>query len=65
MNGEERHHQLLGRGLDLQRKDGKYVDFTIVSCEGTRHPCHRVVLAAVSPYFDTMFGVEMKVRKGK
>ncbi|KAL4225755.1 Kelch-like protein 6 [Mactra antiquata] len=60
MSQNKSHLQVLGKGLHCQRLEGKYVDFTLISIDGTKHGCHKVVLAAVSPYFDTMFGIDMQ-----
>lgn len=53
-------HTALGQGLEAQRQRGSYVDFTIIA-HGGEFPCHRVVLAAMSPFFDTMFNNDMQV----
>ena len=46
----------LGDGLKKLKTRGKYTDFTI--CVGDREfRCHRVILAAVSEYFETMFDI--------
>ncbi|KAH3721799.1 hypothetical protein DPMN_064746 [Dreissena polymorpha] len=53
--------QYLCDGLErLRQNEGSYADFTILSEEGKTFHCHRVVLAAVSPFFDTMFTSDMK-----
>lgn len=45
------------------RLDGKYTDVTI-KCGGRTFECHRVVLAAMSEFFECMFDVEMQVSIG-
>lgn len=52
---------MLCKGLVEQRLSDKYTDFTIVSMDNKEYRCHKVVLAAVSSFFDTMFHVDMKV----
>ena len=48
--------------LDEFRKEGLFCD-VVINCEdGGSFKCHRVVLAAVSPYFKAMFRVNMLER---
>lgn len=56
---ETRHHELISRGLFGLQRNSKYTDFTIETTDHKQIPCHRVVMAAVSPYFDTMFDSDM------
>lgn len=44
--------------LNLLRMDGNLCDVTLVTC-GERFPCHRVVLASASPYFNAMYRTGM------
>lgn len=41
-------------------RDAKYSDCMLCCADGKRIPCHRAVLADVSPVFDRMFGTEMR-----
>lgn len=52
----------LGEGLHSLLRRNSYVDFKVIA-EGVEFPCHRVVLAALSPVFDTMFNSDMQVYK--
>lgn len=51
----------LAQGLEDLRKRQSYTDFVIISEDNVKIPCHRVILAAVSPFFDTMFNSDMQV----
>ncbi|XP_060072387.1 kelch-like protein 24a [Ylistrum balloti] len=53
------HQTDLLKGLNRLRLDGKYSDVTI-RCGDRSFSCHRVVLAAVSDFFECMFDVEMQ-----
>ena len=48
----------------LQKIKGTDEDFTIIS-EGQRMPCHKVLLAAQSEYFETLFGDLKGIEGGK
>ena len=68
VNNEEvarlsRYWEMFSSGLNEERLSDKYTDFTVVSDDQKTFPCHKVVLAAVSPFFDTMFQVEMQVNE--
>ena len=41
----------------------KYTDFTILSQEGTRFPCHRVILGCQSPPMDAMMTNDTKEKQ--
>ena len=58
---EARHHQLVCSGLSSMLNDAKYSDFEIRSADEIRFPCHKVIMAAVSPFFEKMLDIEMKV----
>jgi len=45
--------------FDDFRKEGKYFDVTIVFDDERRIPCHRIVLAGCSAYFDSLFSIDM------
>lgn len=54
------HQMELCNGLWTLRDTQKYTDFVLVSeLDGQEFHCHKVVLAAVSPYFDTLFNISM------
>ncbi len=48
---------LLSNNLIASRKEGKFCDFTIKNSDeaGTVFPCHQVILAAGSPFFERYF----------
>ena len=46
-------------------QDGIFSDFTILSEEGGRFPCHRVVLAANSSYMKTMMTTKLNEEEQK
>jgi len=50
----------LTHGLEKLRHEKSYCDFKLIA-DDEEFPCHRVVLAAVSPFFETMFNSDMKV----
>ncbi|XP_045175315.2 kelch-like protein 6 isoform X2 [Mercenaria mercenaria] len=60
MERMSRHRKMFSKGLNEQRLSEKYTDFTVVSDDQKEFQCHKVVLAAVSPFFDTMFQNEMQ-----
>ena len=53
----------LSQGLDQQRQKTQYTDTKIAVGDRT-FECHRVVLAAVSPFFEAMYLSSMKERDG-
>lgn len=53
------HTTELCQGLWGLRDHDRYTDFVVVSADKKEFSCHRVVLAAVSPFFDTLFNSEM------
>lgn len=59
MESRNRHRELLCAGLSEQRLSDKYTDYTLMSLDRKEFRCHKVVLAAVSPFFDTMFHANM------
>lgn len=48
--------------MDQFRKDGLFCDVTINCEDGTSFQCHRLVMAAASPYFAAMFQTNMLER---
>jgi hypothetical protein len=56
-----RYWDMFSKGLNEERLSEKHTDFTVLSDDQKTFPCHKVVLAAVSPFFDTMFQTEMQV----
>lgn len=50
----------LADGLEKLLIDDKYCDFT-VTAGGQDFGCHRVILAALSPYFEVMFDTPFMV----
>lgn len=56
------HAEELTTGFERLRKDDKYADFTITA-GGQDFKCHRIVLAALSPYFEMMFDSDFVVSK--
>ena len=46
-------------------EDGIFSDWTIVSEEGQRFPCHRVVLAAKSSIMKAMMNIDMQEKEAK
>lgn len=50
----------LAKGLWNLKVDDKYADFTI-SVNGREFKCHRVILAALSEYFEVMFDSGLEV----
>ncbi|XP_005108729.1 kelch-like protein 24 [Aplysia californica] len=53
------HHQYLCRGLSKLKASSEHTD-TVLVVGDTRFPCHRTVLAAMSPYFSAMFSSGMR-----
>lgn len=53
-----RYHSDLTNGLNRLRLNGKYSD-VIVTCGNRTYQCHRVVLSAMSEYFECMFDSPM------
>lgn len=53
------HLRILVTNFNQYRKDGLYTNLTL-KVEGKEYACHKVVLAAVSPYFCAMFNSGMK-----
>ena len=53
----------LSQGLDQQRQKHQYTD-TKIAVGGTTFECHRVVLAAISPFFEAMYLSTMRERDG-
>ena len=47
--------------IEMCFKDGLFSDWTIISEDGKKFPCHRIILAAKSSYFKTMLTTQMKV----
>ncbi|XP_052798410.1 kelch-like protein 6 isoform X1 [Mya arenaria] len=52
--------EALSNGLETLRLSGQYTDFTIVADNMKVFPCHKAVLAATSPFFQTMFSSDMQ-----
>ena len=48
------HSDQLLKSLNTLRKDGLYTDFSLLA-DNNVIPCHKVVLASLIPYFNSMF----------
>ncbi|XP_046354968.1 kelch-like protein 24 [Haliotis rufescens] len=53
------HKSHLAEGLSHLWQSGRFCD-TVISVEGKTFPCHRVILSAVSPYFNAMYTSGMR-----
>jgi len=54
------HTKELTGGLKRMLTQSKHSDI-IIECENKTFNCHKVILAAISPYFETMFDVGLEV----
>lgn len=63
MDGKLRFVETLTSGLESMLSTGNHADVTIV-VDGKVFPCHKVVLCAMSPYFDAMFSHDMVETRG-
>ncbi|XP_061605996.1 kelch-like protein diablo [Phyllopteryx taeniolatus] len=59
---EARHPNTVLQGLNNLRLDKTFCDVTLC-CGGQEFPCHRIVLASFSSYFQTMFTTDLKEAK--
>ncbi|XP_077475924.1 kelch-like protein 24 isoform X1 [Stigmatopora argus] len=59
---ESRHPNTVLQGLNALRLDNSFCDVTLC-CGGQEFPCHRIVLASFSTYFQTMFKTNLKESK--
>ncbi|KAL3859137.1 hypothetical protein ACJMK2_009369 [Sinanodonta woodiana] len=59
MDAGDSFMQMLTSGLDNMLTTGQHADVTIV-VSGKVFPCHKVVLSAMSPYFQAMFTHDMR-----
>ncbi|XP_057673478.1 kelch-like protein 3 isoform X1 [Corythoichthys intestinalis] len=59
---EARHPNTVLQGLNALRLDNSFCDVTLC-CGGQEFPCHRIVLASFSNYFQTMFKTNLKESK--
>ncbi|XP_017277332.1 kelch-like protein 20 [Kryptolebias marmoratus] len=55
---ETRHPNTVLQGLNSLRLNNAFCDVTLC-CGGQEFPCHRIVLASFSSYFQAMFSAEM------
>ncbi|KAK3102330.1 hypothetical protein FSP39_010557 [Pinctada imbricata] len=55
----ESYSDELAVGLNAMRKEEKFCDAVLVTPSGTRFHCHRVVLSALSKFFEVMFDSQM------
>ena len=60
---KQNYFQSLSQGLDMQRQKTQYTDTKIAVGEKT-FECHRVVLAAMSPFFEAMYMSTMRESSG-
>ncbi|CAN8004496.1 unnamed protein product, partial [Ixodes hexagonus] len=58
---DKKHSDHMLAGLNTLRSSGSFCDVQLC-VEEVEYPCHRVVLAACSPYFKAMFSNEMAER---
>uniref|UniRef100_UPI003590228B kelch-like protein 24 n=1 Tax=Myxine glutinosa TaxID=7769 RepID=UPI003590228B len=54
------HSEGILSALDTFRLQGQLLTDVVLKADGCEYPCHRVVLAAVSPYFRAMFENQMR-----
>ncbi|KAM9783582.1 kelch-like protein 3 isoform X2 [Syngnathus typhle] len=59
---EARHPNTVLQGLNALRLKNSFCDVTLC-CGGQEFPCHRIVLASFSSYFETMFSTALKESK--
>ncbi|XP_054615432.1 kelch-like protein 20 isoform X2 [Dunckerocampus dactyliophorus] len=59
---EARHPNTVLQGLNTLRLYNAFCDVTLC-CGGQEFPCHRIVLASFSSYFQTMFTTDLKESK--
>ncbi|XP_077415907.1 kelch-like protein 24 [Vanacampus margaritifer] len=59
---EARHPNTVLQGLNTLRLDNSFCD-VMLCCGGQEFPCHRIVLASFSSYFQTMFTTDLKESK--
>ncbi|XP_072771890.1 kelch-like protein 24 isoform X1 [Nerophis lumbriciformis] len=59
---EARHPNTVLQGLNTLRLFNSFCDVTLC-CGGQEFPCHRIVLASFSSYFQTMFTTDLKESK--
>ncbi|XP_051905488.1 kelch-like protein diablo isoform X2 [Hippocampus zosterae] len=59
---EARHPNTVLQGLNTLRLENSFCDVTLC-CGGQEFPCHRIVLASFSSYFQAMFTTDLKESK--
>lgn len=63
MEGKLKFVDTLSAGLENMLSSGNHADVTIV-VDGKVFPCHKVILCAMSPYFEAMFNHDMVETRG-